>query len=238
MDGEEVDKDPLCFVRLTPKNKGGDFCMDNMFTVKFVKDLYKKQEAERKRLHEASRQKKPLIETVYIFRNFIRCEKDKHKIQDVAAKVKRVYFDGTIKIRASYCSDCNKYFIGEESLNEYIEQYGELDVEIINDFMGNSLIESEYDNFNLQSKLHKLGYNVSTLSSSQRKERLVRIIENELIDRHDIISLIEMFIRMNKNRHDRVQAVKKWCDDLVFLNDYEINRLREIYAKIVRDTTC
>ena len=137
--------------------------------------------------------------------------------------------DGSmLKINVEYCVVCGKYFIEEQQYNRYMELYGIL--------LGNFVYFNGF-NFryaplnNAHSLLNLCGYNVSqkdNLSVQTRQKILRYVMEMNLMSKEDIISHLCYYINLNRNQLSKKIAVKKWKDDLDFVNTFRMNKQRTI----------
>ena len=92
-----------------------------------------------------------------------------------------------------------------------------------------------FDDLNPESKFKKYGYSVDRngLSDEHRKLLLVSLIEYDIFNKDEIINHISWLIKTNKNRENWYNAIQRWEHDLDFLNNYNIERQKKIYSKIV-----
>ena len=177
----------------------------------------------------------------FVRTNVISCIKDGHKIDDILAEIDVINKAGEIftkAINAYYCEKCNLYFIYNRDYEVLRKNY----IPLCSIYEYKKWIEG-YNNgisFNQESLLHSFGYNVGSkedLSEKQRRKILIFIIENGLINKHEIISLLSLFIDMRKSNPSQVNAVKKWQSDIAFLKEININIKKEVKInsiKIVR----
>lgn len=133
-----------------------------------------------------------------------------------------------LKINVEYCTICQKYFIEEQQFNRYREIYGII--------LGNFVYYTGF-NFgyaplnNAYSLLNLCGYNVSqkdNLSSQTRQKILRYVIEMNLMSKENVISYLCYFINLNNNQLCKRIAVKKWKDDLDFVNAFRMDRQKTV----------
>ena len=89
----------------------------------------------------------------------------------------------------------------------------------------NGNFDGSYD-LALESPLKLSGYNVGqkdNFSSNERHYILARIIHDGIMSKGDVIRYLSYFIRMNGVRVGNEIAVKKWEEDLKFVQDYDID---------------
>jgi sulfite reductase beta subunit-like hemoprotein len=77
-----------------------------------------------------------------------------------------------------------------------------------------------------ESKLHQLGYNVEAgkLTSAQRQDILIQILETKQLSFFEIVNTIEQNIRIFDSHSTKQVAVEKWRTDLKFINEYVANK--------------
>ena len=130
-----------------------------------------------------------------------------------------------ISLPVHYCNYCKKYFIGIKTLAVFEKTFGKLIID------KKSISEMEYDFgcFSLESKLHKLGYNVinGRLSEEERKNLLIYLIENQMISYLDLCSTIEQNIKLFQNSYRHRLAVEKWKIDLKAIGEYVLSKSEE-----------
>mgnify|MGYP000015352505 CR=1 FL=1 len=165
--------------------------------------------------------------TLYINKRIHDCKRNKHCIVAVTGIVRKI--DGDIlKINVEYCFVCGKYFIEEEQFNRYKELYGI----ILGNFKCCSTLSGGYNPFMKDHSLLNLcGYNVGqkdNLSSISRHKILRYLMENDLMSKPEIIKYLDYFISLNAKQINKKLAVKKWKEDLDYVNIFRIDKQREI----------
>lgn len=159
-------------------------------------------------------------DTLYIFDKLssISCYKQDHPIipgRYVAVVAKTAK---KISLPVHFCNYCKKFFIGSKTLSVYEKTFGKL---IINK-KDISELETSFDGFSAESKLHSLGYNVikGNLSENERERLLIHLIENDLISYVELCATIEQNINIFKNSYIHRFAVEKWKMDLKSIGNY------------------
>lgn len=165
--------------------------------------------------------------TLYINKRIHDCKRNKHCVVAVTGIVRKI--DGDIlKINVEYCFVCGKYFIEEEQFNRYKELYGI----ILGNFKCCSTLSGGYNSFMKDHSLLNLcGYNVGqkdNLSSISRHKILRYLMENDLMSKPEIIKYLDYFISLNGSQSNKKLAVKKWKEDLDYVNIFRIDKQREI----------
>jgi len=160
-------------------------------------------------------------QVVLVYSHLLGCYK--HSIKPAKAIVNDLN-NNICTIYVDYCSDCNRYFIDEKSLQTYHKKFGIILLKIELDksqWQGNG-------DFNRkpESILMLLGYNVreGELSESKRHTLLSKIIDNGLIERGEVIKYLRMFIDTNGENYNNRFAKEKWQNDLNFIRQHNADR--------------
>lgn len=222
---------------LVKKTLTGYYCNDcEMFIVDFDQydeiagdkipncDLYvnykqfKKELPSKKNINNDNIPKKA---DFFVRTNVIKCIRLQHTITNIVAEVNVIDSLGNvsiIEIPAYYCKSCNLFFIYNSEFDK-LRRYGvplcpiyEYDKYINN--------KSKYSNLNQESLLHSFGYNVGStenLSDVQRRKILKFVIENGIMNKHEIISLLNYFINNRRGNLSMSNAIKKWESDVTYL---------------------
>lgn len=171
-----------------------------------------------------------------VLSNVFKCNKN-HHIEPIRATVNVLTPSGTIQnlhVSAGHCIECGIFFILESDYNR-LSQLGVLlcrkltrDVYVSN---GDSIISG--DEFNTESLLHQIGYNVNSqegLTSEQRQNLLKLAIDNGLYSISGLLSFLDWLIARNKKvlNRDMSQAISKWTEDRFFVANYKNNTQRKV----------
>lgn len=166
--------------------------------------------------------KQPLY--LYYALNNIGCKQNKHSIISKKYYIQHIDGKNTIVIPVHYCENCKRYLCGQFSFSLFKEFFGKLIVDIRN------LSPHTGNEWHMQneSKLHQLGYNVieGELTASERKNILISIMESNQLTFFEIVATIEQNIRIFETNYRMRNAVKKWKNDLGFINDYMLNKMQ------------
>ena len=89
------------------------------------------------------------------------------------------------------------------------------------------------DEFNTESLLHQIGYNVGSqenLTSGQRQNLLKLAIDNNLYSISGLLSFLDWLIARNKkvSNRDMSQAIEKWTEDRAFVANYQVDSQRKV----------
>lgn len=117
------------------------------------------------------------------------------------------------------CKTCHKEFVGNQTYQAFIKEYGRLLIKPCADYTNGS---SEYDCFPPESKLHMLGYNVreDEMTENERHILLLQLLNNNCISYFEACRDIEQAIRLFSGRPKYETSIMKWKKDLKFLGDY------------------
>ena len=88
----------------------------------------------------------------------------------------------------------------------------------------------------LYMMLHLSGYNVNSvnaLSSSQRKYILESMLYNNIMSKNEIIRYLAYFIRVNGAKKSNDIALKKWQEDLDFVQSIDLEKQPQYYIDII-----
>lgn len=163
----------------------------------------------------------------FVRTNVIGCINDRHNIESLIAEIDVIDKLGNVvkkSLPAYYCRECDLYFIYN---NEY-ERIRNTGIPLCQIYEYTKYIKGLDNEFNLnqESILHSFGYNVGVtenLSEEQRRHILSFIISNGIMDKHEIISLLNYFIDMRKSNSSQFNAIKKWQSDIDYLKEININ---------------
>lgn len=159
-------------------------------------------------------------DTLYIHKGTIKCQRNNHKIISATA-VLIGRNESKIELNVNYCTECNLFFLNYESYKLYRNRYGML--------LGNLRLEAEGmtlfgDTYLAEASPLKLcGYSVNQqdgYSKSERQYIISKIIDNEIMQKTDVIKYLEYFINMNGKKTGNEIALHKWMEDLEFVLKY------------------
>ncbi len=161
-----------------------------------------------------------------------KCTYNAHELQDVSLIVRIACKNGDIKdvhILASYCENCDEYFILKSDYYKLKSQGAILCP--IEDRTVKQKGTQKYENAGSESRIHQLGYNVkkeSKFTPKQRQIILANIIENTGITKAEIKSNIIRCINQHRKHKGYENAIACWKDDLEFINNYHNGDIPEI----------
>ena len=148
-----------------------------------------------------------------------------HEVIPKKFKAKRLGQEGVLILPCHYCKECEKFFIGRNTLELFEKNYGR----IIVDRKRIYLNDDYFERFEAESPLHQLGYTVKegkdALSEEDRHELLVWALSCGILSDFEIRATLERNIRAFEGRESYQFAVLKWKNDLIFFSDYILQQL-------------
>ena len=177
----------------------------------------------------------------YLVRNDdIKCSLDGYIIEDIDGTVNVLTASGNIesvKIPVGKCLACGNLYLHEREYRKLKEQ-GIILCRIEKAISESNLFKGRPMKWNKESLLHSYGYNVNStegLSEEQRHKVLEMILANGLLTRFEMIDQIEFLINLNKGKDCFSLAIKKWQDDIEFLNnlkteDIKVQNIMELHV--------
>jgi len=179
------------------------------------------------------------INSVIVLKSTLLCSA-KHRTQDLTAKIPVLdkncesYY---VEVRASYCFDCQHFTILKDDFDKISDI---VTCKVVDETSMYKSDESQqnHEQDNDISILKLYGYNVQTkknISEQQRHVILSSIIEAGIMNRRQVIDLIETNMRRKSTRPDCALAVQKWKEDIEFVNTYKTEDLpKVVFDKIVQ----
>ena len=205
------------------------------------REIHKKELGKRKKSSKNQTEKKIKSSDFLVRSNFYGCIVKNHSLKDINAVVKVAGSKETyeISVPASYCDECEKYYILEDYYRE-LKSYGYICcrvVEIID--LQNNSTTLDFKGFKDQSLLNSYGYNVSKtkgLSKELRQYILQNIVNNGIMKKEEVISFINKLIQINKNKDNFKSAINKWQEDVKYVSSLQNNPKNVNVKKIIIKT--
>ena len=171
------------------------------------------------------------VEELMDYRNFIvygayeDCMKKGHNCQDITVIVP-YYYNGKvkeIKLPARKCKTCKKYYISNYQYNTLMKK-GRILCQIVSkkEYEEYSK-EQEAGGLSEQSILKIVGYTVNSnddYSDDYRHNVLKYAIAEEIFTKEKAIRHISWLIKLNENKSNMEESVKKWRSDRDYLRGY------------------
>lgn len=166
-----------------------------------------------------------------IRRNTFHCLHGDHDHEKIVAIINVMAKSGTVyprEIPAAYCPQCNQYFIMENTFRR-LKRIGILLCRVSDEktYIKNNGVFG-FDDLPPESLLKQYGYNVAQdneMTAEQRCKILEKIIDSGICSRETVISYLEYFINMHKNRKTTSydEAISKWENDRDYIEKYKAN---------------
>lgn len=170
--------------------------------------------------------------TIWIYRTQNPCSTHSDMVEPVTANVPSVRDREPHAMNIAYCRQCKKYYITSTSFNLYAAKYGMPLIQIA--IAQTQETSSVYTQWQDESVLHFVGYNVNAvnnLSAAERQRILAEALNAGLVTKLQTITFLEGLIRRNRTKENLRYAVSKWKNDLQFVLDYQVERQRHVYGK-------
>lgn len=138
-------------------------------------------------------------------------------------------------INIFYCSQCKLYYINNSQYLGFAKKYG-LPVLKMNFKNHETYGHMDFSEWNTQSTLNFLGYNVNAgdnLSDTERRRVLVDCIEAQIMSKAKVCSFLESMLSLHEYQDNYYEACEKWESDLKFIRNYKIDKQRIINARFV-----
>lgn len=179
------------------------------------------------------------VEELMDYRNFIvygayeDCMKKGHDCQDITVIVP-YYYNGKvkeIKLPARKCKTCKKYYISNYQYNTLMKK-GRILCQVVSkkEYEEYSK-EQEAGGLSEQSILKIVGYTVNSnddYSDDYRHNVLKYAIAEEIFTKEKAIRHISWLIKLNENKSNMEESVKKWRSDRDYLRVY--NEKKPLYG--------
>lgn len=191
-----------------------------------------------KLLQRAERKKQDVTSEAFLVRcNIWYCVHGHHSLQDILAGVNVILEDGTIVkkyIPAAYCATCNMYYILDADYKK-LKGEGVILCKVIKRelLIQKNDISDTYLEWNEESILHSLGYNVnaqSNLTDLQRRRILEYVVDNKILSRTAICNHLDWLINRSTGNRNMNLANRKWNDDRNYISQYQRNNERIVDA--------
>lgn len=162
---------------------------------------------------------------LFVYKNNKPCHCNKKRQTSISAKYKTMRGREVI-LNAQYCSRCNKCFINYSQFKIYQEKYGAI-LGNIRFVEQSKKYKGDFGNLALESVLKLYGYTVNqtdNLKDQERHKILANLVEYDILSKNDIIEYLQYFINRSKNQRKLIIAVRKWKRDLVWIQDYNLEK--------------
>ena len=139
-----------------------------------------------------------------------------------------------LEINIGYCKQCDKYIM---LTSDYIKISGSPICEVRDQTTGRVYNKRHniYGMNSAESVLHQYGYNVRAgngLSSMDRQQILLKVMDNGILSKSQIISHLEYCINMASSKSNMATAIHKWESDIQFVREYKTDAERVAISSI------
>ena len=174
---------------------------------------------------------------VVVLSNTMKCYKN-HSVEDVVAVFNVVDEEGKYsqeKVSATYCKDCDVYFVHKTDF-KLIKSKRILLHRIIEEqtFIKGSYLDKEFK-YDLadESPLFICGYNVNSkknLSVIQRRIILEYVIDSKILTKGHVLAYLDYFIFKGEKKASMETAVDKWRQDRTYIKEYKIHSGKHVFV--------
>ena len=97
-----------------------------------------------------------------------------------------------------------------------------------------------FDKYESESLLRQFGYNVNSqenLSTNERRKVIDTVINNGIMNKSDVLSLLNFLASSRKNQYNMQNAVSKWESDIKYTRELNIDDVRRVKVGAFRKKT-
>lgn len=167
---------------------------------------------------------------LYVHVGSIKCMRNKHDIECVTGVIKNAR-GNQVTLNINHCKECDIFFISYDEYLYYRQLYGALICKIkMVEYSGDKQLKTVPRQE--ESRLIQCGYNVNhldDLTSCERQQTLLEIIQNNILEKYEVINYLNTFIRVNGAKQYMSEAVAKWSEDLEYVRNINIPK-QDIYT--------
>lgn len=142
----------------------------------------------------------------------------------------------TYELYVSYCEDCKVYRAFSSDYDELLK-HGKPLCKVFKSEKEYVKNKNNLYIYKSHSVLNTMGYTVkanSSLSTTERRNILLKAISNKLLTTDEIISFLNWLIVSRKGRSSYETAVDKWTSDMIFLKNYKSQNRKSMEVKTIR----
>lgn len=135
-----------------------------------------------------------------------------------------------------YCPVCDEYYVNYDEYTRFCRKYGIPPFRLYDNRNYFGIGEGYYDSLREQSQLNLYGYNVNEsngLTMAARQQLLADIVDADIMKQAQICSFIEGIMRLHRNSPNIFLAMKKWEQDLAFIQAYKQDTSRVVWGRFV-----
>ena len=181
------------------------------------------------------------IDDFLVRSNMMYCLNRKHHLQRIKARVcidtgKSIQ---EIEVEASYCEECNQYYISEVEYEKLCKK-GRVCCRVITIEEYIKITETGVHTWAEKSLLRSYGYTVNAhdnLSENERHRILSFVIDNKIMEEHKIINFLEWLIHRNTGKNFYTARLK-WNKDIEYIQNREsvkrVVKVKDIYRRKIQ----
>ena len=160
------------------------------------------------------------------------CAVKGHNLTDIDARIRVLTDKGKIIqliTPAVYCSSCKQYYMLEQDYDRVLK-YGKPICRIVTIESFIKMKEGKLQ-YNDESLLHSLGYNVNaqeSLSDVERQRILSIVIDEGAMHKSEVLSFLDYLIRRSRGNPRLDTARGKWTRDRQYVSDYNRRKSKEV----------
>ena len=146
------------------------------------------------------------------------------------------FIEETYELYVSYCEDCGVYRAFSSDYEELLK-HGKPLCKVFKSEKEYNQNKNNLYTYKSHSVLNTMGYTVkanSSLSTTERRNILLKAISNKLLTTDEIISFLNWLIVSRKGRSSYETAVDKWTSDMIFLKNYKSQNRKSMEVKTIR----
>lgn len=169
--------------------------------------------------------------TLYVYDslNSINCSKiANHQIEDVT--INTITIAGySVSFNAYYCAKCNKYFTTKNAIDKIFPEKNYPFVKL-------RLANSQPVELQSETILHMYGYNVKAGGPTeiQRENLLSKLLTYGIVTKKEVEGLLWHLIHYNGKKKNMENAKEKWENDLAFVQDFNLNKQKQLYINRIK----
>ena len=170
-----------------------------------------------------------------------KCIKQNHRMEDLRATVNVITKVGTeksISFNATYCFECNKYFMEDWQYDLLSERGIPMCKVSFEEHSKHGEVNSVYGKLNAESLIHQYGYNVQEklgLTDIQRQTLLMYLLENGIVkSKMEITTHLTWLINQKIGNPVMANAVAKWKADREFVEKYKLGTYKVVVVRSIK----
>lgn len=160
------------------------------------------------------------------------CPAHPKSVECVTAYVSVSQSGSRYPINVFYCPVCKKYYINQDQYQTFCKRFGLPDIMLRIDAQHSEM--PDYGNWQEESLLHFMGYNVSSsdsLSDEERHRILCHAIKTGSMTKAEVISFLDFLVHQFRNRSSFQSSCALWRLDRDFISSYRAEDQEKIVGR-------